>query len=683
MKKINYQQGGLNVHLISALAILTAIASPWFDLSVSNHSFVKTYIAGIGIIILVLISFWSRRDETNTTFHISTAKSSLLALFALGSLSIFWSVNVDFTITKWMIWFTIFCAFVVGYHLKIDEKTLIKLSWGLLIAAFTIAAIGILQYLFDPFTLTQAASPSSTFGNKNMTTQPIVLIWPLALFLLFSNQVKGKQVWILTILTSLLMIFVFYTKTRSSWLSIVGEIILLAGFLIIKRKQLRSWIAWDSVKTKATLFAVVLFAIMININDQGLVSVTSQAGATFDGAGGSGQARLQIWTVAIDMIKATPIFGTGLGSWFHNEIQGGFGVHNVMSYQRAHNDFLELGVEVGIVGMVLLLIGALSLSIAAFKILLNDNKTNAWFYFLLWVGLSGSFVQMQFSFPYQLAMPALLFGLYAGLIAKQSENFIKPLKLIKRKTTKIYHQSVKAVWLLIFIVVSSIYIEWINTYSALNKINIDRKFNQIEHNLPSIYHLELQNILGFLAQAYLKANRPDEVIIIEENVLKYWPNANNSLYRYGYALSQKKRMNDALKVIQHLKQVAGRGNYNGHALELQLYQRTGQLDKYRLAFNEFIKIDESLLALSSRTYQLLISFSLYKPEFFKHTLSLYNKYTQYHGYSCTVENNIASFYINQKQYLEAQKHVDIITSSANSACLKSQLVQILNNKLSK
>ena len=51
MKKINYQHKGLNVHLISALAILTAIASPWFDLSVSNHSFVKTYVAGIGAII--------------------------------------------------------------------------------------------------------------------------------------------------------------------------------------------------------------------------------------------------------------------------------------------------------------------------------------------------------------------------------------------------------------------------------------------------------------------------------------------------------------------------------------------------------------------------------------------------------------------------------------------------------
>lgn len=58
MKKIK----SLNVYWVSALAIILAISAPWFNLDVSNHSFVKSYIAGIGIALLMLASLWIKRD---------------------------------------------------------------------------------------------------------------------------------------------------------------------------------------------------------------------------------------------------------------------------------------------------------------------------------------------------------------------------------------------------------------------------------------------------------------------------------------------------------------------------------------------------------------------------------------------------------------------------------------------
>ena len=680
MKKINYQHKGLNVHLISALAILTAIASPWFDLSVSNHSFVKTYVAGIGAIILVLISLWVKRNESHTNFHISAVKASLLALFALGTLSVFWSVNVDFTITKWMIWFTILCAFVVGYHLKLDDKTIMKLCWGLLISTLVVAGIGILQYLFDPFTLTQAASPSSTFGNKNMATQPIVLILPLALFVLSSNQTTNKQAWIVATIASLMLIFIFYAHTRASWVSIIIENILIAGFLLLKRKTLSEWISWNPTKTKASLFALGLFLLMVNFDKDGfnwfLDGVISAAG----GAKSSGNVRFDIWAITISMIKASPLFGSGLGTWFHNEMQGGFDTWNVNSYQRAHNDVLEIGAEVGLVGIGLFLISVVSIIIAGIKIINQGTKVFALFFLLILVALSGSFVQMQFSFPYQLAMPALLFGLYTGMIAKHSENFIKPLKLIKRKTSNIYHQSIKVFWLILLVVVSSIYIEWINTYSTLNKINLNGKFDQIEKNIPSIYHLELQNMLGFLSQAYFKSARYDVVIIVEENILRHWPNANHSLYRYAHALKAKKRINDALKVVQHFKKVAEPGNYKGHILELQIYRQTKQFKKYRKAFDEFKNADEKLLSLSVNSYKFLIFSSFYLQDLSQYTQGLYDKYDKYHPYQCSMESSMASFYTNKKQYKKARKHVDTILASKNSKCLNPAIVKTLEKQ---
>lgn len=686
MNKINYQHQNLNIYWVGALAILIAVAAPWFDLSVSNHSFVKTYIAGIGVGILAIISLWIKQGTKQTTFHISAIKTALLSVFILGTLSVFWSTNVDFTITKWFIWFTILCSFVVGYNLKLDEETFIKLVWGLLFAAFLVAAIGILQYLFDPFSLTQAQKPASTFGNKNMTTQPIVLIWPLALFLLFSNKIQNKQAWLLSILTALMMVFVIYTKTRSSWLSIIAEIVLIVGFLLIKRKELRNWISWNSTKTKAVLFSLVLFFIMINLSDQGWTSFGDSVGNTINSIVVNveeGNARFNMWNIALDMVQASPLFGTGLGTWFHNEIQGGLGAWNVNNFQRVHNDVLELGVEVGLVGVLLFLVSVVMLVIGNLKIINKAQKPIALFYFMIFVALAGSFVQMQFSFPYQLAMPAFLFGLYTGLISKKSEDFIKPLKLITLKTSNYYHHTVKALWLVMMMITTAIYIDWMNTYSGLNQINIKHKFSQIDKIIPTVYHLELQNLLGFLSQAYLKNNDYDAVINIEENILRYWPNANASLYRYGYALIMKKRYTEAIKVSNHLKSVAVTGNFIGHILELQIYQRTGQLDEYLRAFIQFKDIDEELLAPSPTSYRFLVSLSLYLKGTQKHTLDLYEKYNKYHRYDCRIENVIMRWYIINNKYQEAKDNVGVMLKEGGASCLDPKIAKALKQNTPK
>ncbi|SMM99473.1 Putative membrane protein of ExoQ family, involved in exopolysaccharide production [uncultured Candidatus Thioglobus sp.] len=610
MKKIKRQQKNLNIHLVSALAILVAIVSPWFDVSISNHSFVKSYVAGIGIGVLALMTLWMRNTTLKTSFHLSWLKISWLSLFILGTLSIFWSVNVDFTITKWMIWFTTLCAFIVGYRLKLDEQTLIKLSWGLLIAAFVIAGIGLLQYWFDPFKLTQATAPASTFGNKNMSTHPIILIWPLALFLLFSNKIKHRQVWLLTISTALLMVFLFYAHTRASWVSVIAEIILIVGFLVIKRNTLREWINWDKNKTYASLSALGLFLLLINFNDQGWAPFWASVAEASSGAASSGQSRFEIWDVAINMIQASPLFGTGLGSWFHNEVQSGFGTRTVAFYQRAHNDLLELGVEVGIVGMVLLLIGAVFLNRAIFKIIKQNNKTNHWFYFLIWVAMSGSFTQMQFSFPYQLAMPALLMGLYLGLVAKQSESFIPAVKTFLINTSAAYHKSIRVFWLVLILIVSAIYVDWVHTYSTLNSLQKYGKIQQVERVIPSIYHLELPNILNAVSVAYFKINQHDEVLAVDEQILKFWPKTNIALYRYANLMAQQKKYDEAFKTVQYLKTISNKGFFLGHILELQIYQITKQPKKLEQAFLALLNQGDFMRLASDSNRKLLLNITL-------------------------------------------------------------------------
>ncbi|KAA0449284.1 MAG: hypothetical protein FXV79_04305 [Candidatus Thioglobus sp.] len=315
-----------------------------------------------------------------------------------------------------------------------------------------------------------------------------------------------------------------------------------------------------------------------------------------------------------------------------------------------------------------------TLNVAIRKIFKNDDKDNALFYFLLWVALSGSFVQMQMSFPYQLAIPAMLLGFYIGFIAKRSEKFIQPIKLLNLKTKKILHQINKTFWLIMIIVISVIYMDWINTYSTLNYLNKKQKIHLLKQATPRFFHhLELQKILGVFGTTYYKIAEPYKSIAIEKLILSYWPHDNTSLNRYMHILMKNKRYDEALKVIKTFKKVSYRGLYSAHFNELQLYLNTKQTEKYKQAFVELLNQDDSALSLNKNTYAALLQYSLHNKDLYKYTEQIYQKHSKNNRYNCLVENSMVLYYNFKKQYKKAKQHIDIINKSSDSKCLDSAL----------
>ncbi|SVD59103.1 uncharacterized protein METZ01_LOCUS411957, partial [marine metagenome] len=200
---LNDRNTSFNIYWLNALFIALAICGPWFNLTISSHDLVKSYFASFGIGILMLLSFFYKCNNSEVNLKINYIKFSFLCLFVLGICSVFWSVNFDFTINKLLLWLIAVFSFLLALNLSITYENLIKIAWGLILSAGIIAVIGISQHLFDPFSLTQAAPPASTFGNKNMATQPLVLILPLIFFLLISKNIQDLKVWTLTLITSL------------------------------------------------------------------------------------------------------------------------------------------------------------------------------------------------------------------------------------------------------------------------------------------------------------------------------------------------------------------------------------------------------------------------------------------------------------------------------------------------
>jgi O-antigen ligase/tetratricopeptide (TPR) repeat protein len=696
MLKVN---DNLNILWIGLFLFILSISAPWFNLTVSSHDFVKTYVASLGISSLMLLSFYFKLKNTTVDLKINYIKASLLLLMFFGFFSATWSTNIDFTINKGLMWLIATFSFLLALNISLIHTNLIKIAWSLVISAGAIAFIGICQYYFDPFSLTQAVSPASTFGNKNMAIQPLVLILPLSLFLLLSKDTQGLKIWSLLFIISLIIAYIIFSKSRAAWLSCSIEITIILFYFLINRATLLPHLNWNRNKLNATVFASLLTLILINImptgesgqlsfvspitGPQSIIETITTTG--LDSDTGSIE-RFQIWQTAINMINDAPFIGTGLGSYSHNLANEGYASWNINNTIRAHNDLLELTVELGLTGIILFAFVLISIIHGIIKLLGKTNGELHLFYFLVFVSLAGSFVNMQFSFPYQLAFPLLLFGLYTGLIAKHFDTIFKPLINIKFSIALIYKKITFAGFCLILTILFYFtFFFWIQLYDQLDELNISGDFEEIHIVETPTYHIGIPYILSNLGGQYFNKGNYSNSQLIDSQLLKLWPNHLDVLYRAAYAQHKLGKNSKALIMANRLKKLEPEGLYNGYLVEMFIHQDEGQINKLELTFNQLLEKPEELLNLNDDTYRLMIFFTLASSNLSKHAPFLYQKFVENHGYSCEVENNIAIHYFNNEDFIQASEHVgNTITYSINSGkeqnCLNPDLIRLLQEK---
>jgi len=681
--KTHTSNSALDPIWLGVFLLILAVTAPWLDVAVSNHLFVKSYVASFGITTLVLIALYFKCNSSVVKLKINFIKIALLLLLTLATLSFLWSVNFDFTATKWLLWLNTTLAFILTLNLSTDKPSLIKIAWSLIIAGSAIAIIGILQHLFDPFSLLQAAKPASTFGNKNFATQPLVLIFPLYIFLILSKSVQGLKTWALTALVSLICVYIVYTTTRAVWLSLSVEILLIIAYFVLDKKSIKQWIDWNNNKRNASIFGIVITLILIHLSADGFINFWATGSDTFssiaDSANNASAPRFLVWQTALNMIVDSPILGSGLGTYAHNIGNEGYATWIVNNVTRTHNDLLELAVELGLVGITIFIGVVIAVLFSVVKILKNTKDETKLFYYLLFVALAGSFVNMQFSSPYQLAFPLILFGLYVGLISKQSETLIKPMKELALAATALQKKTALTLSFgLISVLFYYSYFFWIGAYSQLNKINTTGDFQKISIVETPIYHGTMHSSLYYLGLGYYNQGSYKQSNIIDKQLIKLWPNHVDILAGLAYAAHKLNNNNEALKLTSRLEKIEPEGLYNAYFVEMHVYSSTGEKEKFLKTFNELLSQPEEFLRLSDQTYHTLLGFAPMYDELAHYSPMLYEKYIEHHGYSCRVENNIAVYYFNDGQFGKSAEHIKLAIDD-KSKCANQQLVQLLKS----
>lgn len=176
----------------------------------------------------------------------------------------------------------------------------------------------------------------------------------------------------------------------------------------------------------AAAFVVLAFASMLlagSVMFQRDPEMMSMVSDFLDGAGldayrvDSVGIRLQMWVVALDMIRDAPLLGQGIDS-YHAVLQRpelGIPADSILfRYGNVHNQFLDMTMRTGLVGAALFF-APLAVALVTGLRLAFDPGRRVWGLALLWVGGSYAIYGLTQVF-YGHASTTLQFGVYLGLL---------------------------------------------------------------------------------------------------------------------------------------------------------------------------------------------------------------------------------------------------------------------------
>jgi O-antigen ligase len=298
----------------------------------------------IGLLLIGLIQLLPFRD-----FGIS---NDLLAIPSVSSLSLD-PYSTRFAIVQLFIFGIFFASALTFIN---DQKRLRKMAFLIIIFGSLMAFFGILQRLAGTESIyglrpTPGAIPFASFVNRHHFASFMLMTIGITLSLLYGKAlVKEKQ--FLGIFAAILMgLAIIFTGSRGGLLSFFGVLaFVLVAHSLNKDEDEK---AESSPKNKFAIIGVSFALVLVLIfgvlylggGDSMMRSLGLGQGLKEDFSTG----RFHIWQITLQIIRDYPILGAGLDA---------FGVaytkydtsNGNMAVLRAHNDYLQILADAGILG---------------------------------------------------------------------------------------------------------------------------------------------------------------------------------------------------------------------------------------------------------------------------------------------------------------------------------------------
>ncbi len=440
------------IHNLTGFSICLLLMVSPFVFAPSLYDFANLpQSAFIQLFVFLLMAFLCGRSVIKGRVKISLHPIHLFILLFLGwvGLSLCWSINIHEGALQFIHLGACGVVFLVVVGSALEERWIIRMLATIMIAGAGASLLGCLQFALDMDAIPQAAAPAATFANRTVAAQFVSMTLPLHPVFFFHKTRKFHRV--LTGISAIIsMAFLIVSETRAGWLACLAAGAFLFVALIRDSKFDDSW-ARISRKAAGVTIAFILastaavsllypdlpgsfFEISKNKLRHGVLQGAPPGGKESVLYKDSMDLRLGIWRNSLEMFKEHPVSGVGVGNFkivypaYHQRAHKDRVFRETMRLHTCHNDFLQIAVELGVVGLLLFFSLLACIFSMVFALLTPRDPPQTR---LIAMGATGGLlaflVHATFSFPLERSAPPLALFIYIAVITLYYKSSRSPV----------------------------------------------------------------------------------------------------------------------------------------------------------------------------------------------------------------------------------------------------------------
>jgi O-antigen ligase/Flp pilus assembly protein TadD len=421
---------------ISKIFFLLIIALPTLFVYEYIYNFRINQAVAINLLALGIFTFYIFKiiKEGKVIYSSNSLNLPILLFILIATLSIL--INS----TPWISLkdFIYFLSYFLIYFFIINNiKTKDSINFCLIIFFITVSIISLyllLQYYgLDPF-LSDIQQLTSTLGNQNYVASYLALIFPIAFsFFLIETKKINKILFEVVLLINYTGIIICHT--RAIWAALFFSL-LLFRYLLSHYKMNK--ILKDNKKWLIILFSLFILITLIYSTDNPLnrspITAIERAISAFDMQDTSLKIHFLEWQSTMDMIKDRPLFGSGLGTfplyYLNYQADSLQKNPNYLNFAgkvgEAHNEYLQLGAEIGIIGLLVFILIIILFYKTNFNLIKKIKTINGKIIVIsLLSGITVTLIDSIFSFPFHIPAVGSAFWFIIGLAIASENVFVK------------------------------------------------------------------------------------------------------------------------------------------------------------------------------------------------------------------------------------------------------------------